>query len=63
MVKFSPGQKVCVARVVRLQPPYTDTMHVGKVGRVLKIGAKGYHVLLDPFDEEATFQEEELELV
>lgn len=52
-----------MARVVRLQPPYTDTMHVGKVGRVLKIGAKGYHVLLDPFDEEATFQEEELELV
>jgi len=54
---LEPGQKV---RVVRLLVGHTDVRHIGEVGRILKISAKGYHVLLDSFDEEAIFQEGEL---
>lgn len=59
-MKFRDGMKV---QVVRLLDPFTNKKYLGKVGRIMKVSDKGYHVLLDDWFDECTFMESELEAV
>lgn len=55
-MKFLPGQRVKVVKVGK----DGDPKHVGQHGKIMTATAYGYKVLLDTWDEEAIFFEEEL---
>lgn len=57
-MRFSPGQKV---RVIRLLTPRQPS-YLGRVGQVVWFNEKGYGIMFQP-NEVATFQEGELERV
>ena len=56
-MKFHVGQKVRVVKVSK----DGDTRHVGQCGKVMTATSYGYRVLLDTWDEDAIFFEDELE--
>lgn len=58
-MKFQLGAKVRVVKVGK----DGDTRHVGQRGKVMTATSYGYKVLLDTWDEEAIFFEDELEAV
>lgn len=57
-MKFRVGTKV---RVVRLLDKLGRRRFLQKVGRVMLVDEEGYHVLLDDWPDEDTFEEGELE--